>query len=416
MSGTPSLTAPLVLVNQFYPPDHAPTGVYLEALAGALCRQGVPVCVLTGRTGYDGDRSFLPREDRHGVAVRRVWTPRLGRGGGLARLAGYLCFAWGVWWRLSAGPRPRAVLALTTPPFLGWIVALAARWRGIPHLHWVMDVWPDALVADRPARTGWRRWVLDRLGHVARRHLGGARAVIALGEGMACRLQRYRKQSTTVAPLWATVTRPEADVVAAMRRQMGWTDAEVVLAYCGNLGRGHRWRDFAEAAARSEPGLRWVVIGGGVRRRELDAWCEEHPEVRIDRLPYVAEGDLPALLAAVDVHLVSVERGWEGVVVPSKVQNLLAVGRPALVVAPAASEPARWVLGARAGWVVEPDDREGLLRAVSDLRNARSRTEAGMRALGLARDRFLADRAVDLAASIGVAIDPQWRFSTGAQT
>ena len=406
----------LVLVNQFYPPDHAPTGVYLETLAKALRGQGLTVRVLTGCTGYDGDRSFPAREERHGAAVRRVWTPRLGRGGGLARFVGYLCFAWGVWWRLCAGPRPRAVLALTTPPFLGWIVALAARWRGIPHLHWVMDAWPDALIADRPASTARRRWVLDRLGHVARRHLGGARAVIALGEGMAYRLRRYRKRPITVAPLWATVTRPEAALIADMRRRMGWGDDEVVLAYCGNLGRGHRWHDFAEAAARSESGLRWVVIGGGVRRPELEAWCREHPEVRIDRLPYVAEGDLPALLAAVDVHLVSVERGWEGVVVPSKVQNLLAVGRPALVVAPAASEPARWVRGARAGWVVEPDDREGLLRAVSDLRNAATRAEAGMRASGLVRDRFLAGRAVDLAARIRAAIDPQWRFAVEAQT
>lgn len=397
----------VVLVNQFYPPDHAPTGIYLAGLAQELA-SNAPVRVLTGRASYDGDQVFSAREAQGAVRVHRVWTPRLGRLRGLGRLAGYLCFAVGVYWRLACGPRPRAVLALTTPPFLGWVVALAARWRGVPHMHWVMDAWPDALMADRGHLRGWAAWSCARLGHLARRHLGPARLVIALGEGMARRLARYRRQPVMVAPLWATVIRPKADVVAAMRRRMGWTDDEVVFAYCGNLGRGHRWRDFAEAADAGPSTARWVFIGGGLRRRELDAWCAEHPDVRIDRLPYCAEADLPALLAAVDVHLISVERGWEGVVVPSKMQNVLAVGRPALVVAPAAAEPARWVRLSGAGWVVEPGAGQTLSACVAEAVAMAERQHRSDLAQALAERRFGVTVKRDLALAVRAASDPQW--------
>lgn len=379
----------ILLVNQFYPPDHAPTGIYLEALARHLAAAGHQVDILAGRVAYDGDAVFPSQGRVRGVRIQRIWTPRLGRLRLLARLGGYVCFLFGVWGRILAGRRPDVVVALTTPPFLGWVVAIAARSRGIPHVHWVMDAWPDALVAD--GILGPRSWILARLSHVVRRHLGGAAAVIAIGEAMAARLRRYRQRAIAVLPLWATIAPVDARAVAAVRDRLGWPQDAVVFGYSGNLGRGHRWRDFAEQAVQATATQRWVFIGGGVRRRELQAWCAQREASAITFLPYLPAAELPALLAAIDVHLVSVERGWEGIVVPSKVQNIAAAGRPALVVAPLGAEPARWIGSAGAGWVVAPDDDPGLTRAVAAAGDSAQREQRGTAAGRLAARRFAAE-------------------------
>jgi len=388
----------ILLVNQFYPPDHAPTGIYLEGLARHLAAMGHQVDVLAGRVAYDGDAVFASQGRVRGVRIQRIWTPRLGRLRLLARLGGYLCFLIGVWSRILAGRRPDVVVSLTTPPFLGWVVALAARTRGIPHAHWVMDAWPDALVADGilPAQS----WILARLSHLARRHLGGAAAVIAIGEAMAVRLRRYRRRAVAVLPLWATTTATAGPSVAALRTRLGWPEHAVVFGYSGNLGRGHRWRDFAAQAAQASAAQRWVFIGGGVRQREMQAWCTQQQVSGIAFLPYLPAAELPTLLAAIDVHLVSVERGWEGVVVPSKVQNIAAAGRPLLVVAPMAAEPARWVAAAAAGWVVAPDDEAGLMRAVAAADDARQRHQRGVAAGRLAAQRFAPETALGQLAAI----------------
>ena len=52
-------------------------------------------------------------------------------------------------------------------------------------------------------------------------------------------------------------------------------------------------------------------------------------------------------MMAGDVHIVTIKRGLEGVVVPSKLYGILAAGRPVLVVARKGSDAARIIVGNR---------------------------------------------------------------------
>lgn len=50
--------------------------------------------------------------------------------------------------------------------------------------------------------------------------------------------------------------------------------------------------------------------------------------------------------------------------VPSKLQGIFAVGRPALFVGTEASSIGRWIKESRGGWVVAPGDTEAMYRAI----------------------------------------------------
>ncbi len=52
-------------------------------------------------------------------------------------------------------------------------------------------------------------------------------------------------------------------------------------------------------------------------------------------LPFRPFEQVPHVMMAGDVHIVTVKRGLEGVVVPSKLYSILAAGRPVLAVAAA---------------------------------------------------------------------------------
>ena len=57
----------IVLVNQYYPPDTAPTGQYLHDLARVLVQRGHRVTVLCSQRAYNGNSQYAAEEQRDGV-------------------------------------------------------------------------------------------------------------------------------------------------------------------------------------------------------------------------------------------------------------------------------------------------------------------------------------------------------------
>jgi glycosyltransferase involved in cell wall biosynthesis len=325
--------------------------------------------------------------------VRRL--PGFGfRRHGAARLADdALYFAGVVAAGLAGSRRPDVVVALTTPPYLGLAARALARMRGAAHVHWVMDVYPDALAAHGIVRRGGGPWTA--LEALARWQWRDAAALVALGPRMAARLERFTPARVAVVPLW-----PEVEVAAGAadarvresRAARGWAEDEVVLLSSGNLGRGHRFDDFLDAARRLGPsGPRWAFVGDGPRRPEVEAFARAHPSARISLLPAVGADGVAASLAAGDVHLVGMAPGWEGVMVPSRLQAAFACGRPVIFAGPPECEATEWIRESGGGWTVAPGDAGGMLAAVSAACDPTERERRGAAARAFAAERF--DRA-----------------------
>ena len=86
-------------------------------------------------------------------------------------------------------------------------------------------------------------------------------------------------------------------------------------------------------------------------------------------------------MMAGDLHIVTVKRGLEGVVVPSKLYSILAAGRPILAVAPPESDAARIVVESGCGIAADPDDPAAVAAAIRELRAQPERlAEMGRRA------------------------------------
>jgi glycosyltransferase involved in cell wall biosynthesis len=358
-----------LLLNQYYPPDGAPTGRMLHDVARTLVARGHQVDVLCSRRSYE-DRARLPlREDRDGVSIRRLRATGFGRGAAWRRALDSASFALLLVPRLLRAPRPDLVVALTTPPFLGVIAAAVCRVRGLRHAQWLMDLYPDVLSANGWIQTG--AFVFRLLAGAVRRSLKRASLVLTLGPFMTVRAA-YLARSVSV-PLWA-----DPDPRTPMR---AWPDEPLVLLWAGNLGRGHRMDDFLAAADRLGPGgPLWVFAGQGPRRAEVARAARTNPRVRV--------ADSVESAGSAHVLLASIAPGWEGLIVPHKIQGAFAAGRPLILVAAGASECALWVHDSGGGWVVPPGDVDALLAAIDQARDAAERARRGQAALTYARRHF----------------------------
>jgi glycosyltransferase involved in cell wall biosynthesis len=318
-------------------------------------------------------------------------------------------------------PRPDRIVALTTPPYLSIVARLVSKFRGADHAHWVMDLYPDVMVAHGMLK---ERSLLRRfLAALARWGFGGKRcaAMVTLGPDMAQAVDAYlpAEQKSAWVPLWATGGRPsigggqdglggEDQKVEALRRNRGWREDDTVFLYSGNMGLGHRFGEFLEVVRIAGNGrisvgggegnskLRFVFSGRGKRRGEIEAFLADRNSeggeaigsFSVELMDYVPAEDLIPHLLSGDVHLASMEPSWDGTMVPSKLQGSFSVGRPVLFVGSRTCSIGKWILDSGGGWVVAPHDLSGLQAAVLEGCDVAERTRRGALAVQFAREHF----------------------------
>ncbi|HEV2421548.1 MAG TPA: glycosyltransferase family 4 protein [Candidatus Acidoferrales bacterium] len=370
----------ILLLNQYFPPDTSATAK-VAALVASTISQRHDVTVLAGRPSYDPDErypfSFLRRDQRDRVEVERVGSTAYPRHQMRRRVANYLSYV------SLAMPRALAiktdvVLAMTDPPFAGIVGAAIARMKNVPFVYNIRDLYPDmAIGGDIVRPQGWvAAW--ERLHRAALRQ---AVRVIVLGDDM-----RELVISKGVDPARVAVIRDGTSIPApdppsdhpAIREIRG--SAEFVVLHAGNLGFYGAWPALLNAAKiLPQNGIRLVFIGDGANRQQLEESNQGCPIVRF--LPFRPANEIPCVMAAGDVHVVTIRRGLSGVVVPSKLYSILAAGRPVLAVAPEDTDVARIVRRHECGVVVDPDKPADVADAIQMLKSDSARLQAmGQRA------------------------------------
>ena len=118
-----------------------------------------------------------------------------------------------------------------------------------------------------------------------------------------------------------TLPAPDHPVVREIRGEFRF-----VLVHAGNLGFYGAWETLLQAASMLEPdGVGLVFIGeGAMKGKDRSNGARDCRNVRF--LPFRPADEVPYVMAAGDLHVVTVKRGLEGVVVPSKVYKILAAG------------------------------------------------------------------------------------------
>ena len=110
-------------------------------------------------------------------------------------------------------------------------------------------------------------------------------------------------------------------------------------AILGSMAHGRHFLKAAEFLRNENTGL--VFVGDGANRAAMQASINGSKNVRF--LPFRPASEIPHVMMAGDLHIITVKRGLEGVVVPSKLYSTLAAGRPVLVVAAPECDAARIV-------------------------------------------------------------------------
>ncbi|MGP8155413.1 MAG: glycosyltransferase family 4 protein [Candidatus Acidiferrales bacterium] len=381
----------ILLFNEYYPPDTSATAKMAAYVAEALSEHH-HVTVLAGRPSYDPAEfypyAFLRRDTLNNVTVERVGSTAYPRHRMNRRVSNYLSYlALAVPRALAI--RPDVILAMTDPPVAGIAGAFVARMLGRPFVYNIRDLYPEMAISGEIVRPS--RWI-ERWEKMHRRALKQAARVIVLGDDM-----RDRILAKGIAPERVMVVRDGAASPVPMPDTNDPATREIVeeircgfsfvVLHAGNLGFYGAWGALLKAAEilRNE-NVGFVFVGDGANRASLEASAAQSPNVRI--LPFRPAQQVPHVMAAGDLHVVTVRRGLEGVVVPSKLYSILAAGRPVLAVAAAESDAARVAAEFGCGVAADPDDPAAIAAAIRGLRDNPARLAEMARRARAAAEKY----------------------------
>ena len=367
----PAAPMKVLLLNQVFWPDVAATAQHGHDLGRYLAQHGVQVTALASRSLYSETGKALPREGGvDGIRIVRAGQSRFGKTALAARAFDFVSFYLAALWKAIWLPRQDIVVCFTTPPFIAF-VGILLRWlKGTKVVCWTMDLYPDVPVAAGVLRRGSLAYSLfDAVDRFSLRH---ADRVVVLGRCMQQRLleKGVDPKRMEVINVWA-----DGDEVSvrptegnALRAQWGVGD-RFVIEYSGNFGIGHDGDTMYRAmqATRADDSIRWVIVGGGTKRGELEEFVLSNDIVNAVLKPYQPREGLGELLSLGNVHLVSIAGNFSGLLVPSKFYGVLAAARPVLYVGPRESEVARVIEESKCGLVIEQGDSAGLVKAIQML-------------------------------------------------
>lgn len=374
-TGAPSGPLTVLMVGLNHAPEPVGTALYTTGLAQALAARGHRITLVAGKPYYPGwtpmaghPRFAFTRSHENGVRVLRVphYVPRVPTGP--RRLLHHISFA-------ASAALPALAQAITSRPDLVVAIApslisaplarAAARLCGAPGWLHVQDFELDAAIGTGLLPDAGRSLAAARA--CERAILRGFDTVSTISPQMMARLAEkgVPPQKSVMFPNWADIG--PSPSVSSYRARWNIATPHVAL-YSGAIGV-KQGVDIVIAARRllaHRRDITFVVCGEGPGRPALEALAQGLPRMVFrDLQPKAALADL---LGLATLHLLPQRAGAADLVLPSRLANMLASGRPVVATAAPGTGIADAVAGC--GLVVAPGDEQAFAAAIALLVDA----------------------------------------------
>ena len=396
------VTVKVGILSQWFDPESG--GATLPGvLARGLVAQGHQVQVVTGFPNYPQgrlypgfDMSLRSDTEQEGYSLRRVALYPDHSTSVRGRVANYVSFAASA--AAVGAARLLEVDALwvyNSPATIAlpmWVVQGLGR---VPTVLHNMDMWPDSVLqagflprrGARYTRRGLETWVsaMYRTADIV--------AYISRSAGDELARRGVPPSKLRFAPVWIdeAVFRPVDG--SGLRRDLGYTETEVVVSYAGALGRAQGVGTLVDAVLSLPESLqvKCLVMGSGTDAATIAQVAKAHPN-RVKFLGQIPHREMTDYAAAADLCYVGLaDVDGSRFTAPSKVAAIMATAKP--ILAAASGDTAELVRAASAGFVARPSDARSVANAIIE---GATLGRNGLAEVGqAARHYYLRERSAD---------------------
>lgn len=366
------MTRSIAIVGINYFPELTGIAVYTTGMAEYLVQKGFYVTVYTAFPYYpdwlkhEGDKGrYFRKEVINGVEICRSYVYVPNPVNTLKRIMHELSFILSSTVNYLMGPRADLTIVVSPPLFTGLPVWLLAGLKGSKVLFHVQDLQPDAAIELGMLRAGLFAGLLYKIEKVIYDRVDWV-STVCLGM-----LERILKKGVAREHSFLLRNWGNEDVISPRDKNTEYRhkyslNGKYVVLYAGNFGVKQGINIVAEAAEKLKyrTDIQFVMAGNGAVKPWLLGHVNSKRLNNITLLPTQPFERLSELLATADVSIVPQRKEAKNIVLPSKLLNIMASGRPVIATAEPDSELGRTINTANCGLLVEPENADELAKAI----------------------------------------------------
>jgi len=384
----------ILYVSQYFSPEMGAPAARAAELSRHWAAAGHDVSVLTGFPNHPTGvvppeyrskfRRLVAHEEIDGVNVVRTWLLPFPNRKAHERMLNYSSFCVSA---ASTGlflTRPDVVIA-TSPQLLvglsGWWLA---RWKRVPFVFEVRDLWPESLAAVGMGEGNSRlHRSLAKIAGFLYRHADRIVVVTPAFEDYLVKHWRVPREKISVVENGVETQlftpEPSSGKAAALRNELA-SDGKFVVSYVGTMGMAHGLETILAAASQlrdTNPEIVFLMLGEGAEKERIAALARERGLNNLRFVDQQPREKIPAYICASDVCLVLLKKtDLFKTVIPTKMLEFMSCACPVIL---GVDGQARAILEeARGGLVIEPENSDALVDAIRYL----ATNQEAARALG----------------------------------
>lgn len=317
--------------------------------------------------------SILAKETINGFNVTRLGSMSAHCGWTVSKLLEFVLLPFIVFIGSFLIPRPDIILTSNNPPTM-WVGAFfAGKIRGAPFAVRVDDIYPNSLV---DLDLVHNKFILGFLSQLANLMYRSSDRIIVHSEEHKSYLIAHKNvvaSKISTIPLWADLD--EIDLLRNKARIMQASDTffpkdKFVVVFAGLMSFAQNLEPIIDAAhvLRNDESFRFMLVGDGPLRGGLELKTQKMGLSNVRFLPLQPREKYFEIITNSSVCIVPLTSALSTPVVPSKLIEIMACGRPVIVIASGKNQALRRLVNeSRCGFFIETFDGQTLAEKLLSL-------------------------------------------------
>lgn len=360
------------IISEFYYPIVTSTGYYITEIAEYLSLKGMDVHVISTEAKYNEESvyNFKKKEIHNGVNIIRVKVGNIDKNNFLKRTFRLLKTSISLFIKAMQNvKRGDTIMVVTNPAFIILLMPIMKLLKGISYSLLVHDIFPENLAAIGGVKS--TSWTFKILNSIFNRAYKAPETCISIGRDMSEVLAKKIGNSNILEyiPNWSDVedVYPLKKEDTKLYNQL-YKQKEFVFQFAGNLGHAQGLDNILSAIKLiKNPAINFLFVGGGAKYETISEFSKNSGNVQL--IGFQDRNTQNDFLNACDISIVTLNNGMYGLGVPSKSYNIMAAGKPILMIGDERSEIALCIKEYNLGWIVKPNDPESLCSKINAIYN-----------------------------------------------
>lgn len=331
----------LVLVSEFFYPYKTSTQKILTELTEDFVEYGLDVDVLTTKNAYREEKQELKKYEIYkGINIKRIFSTEGNRDSKIGRLLNYITFTSSVFFNLLLKKDYDKILFVSNPPLVPYIGYLIKKIRKKDYVYLVHDIYPD--VAEKLGVIQKGSFISKLMNYMNGKIYKNAEKIIALGKDMKQVIinKGINPDKIEIVTNWAdSKVNFEKEVSREFYGKYNLADKFNIL-YTGNISRVHAIDTIIDVARKLKDNkeIQFTFMGDGNRKEYISELKEKEGLDNIQLGNYIFGEEYNNLLNCADLFISTLQKGIEGLGVPSKTYTYMSVAKPIIAIMSKESE------------------------------------------------------------------------------